>query len=1254
MNKKFSTLAASLLFASAFSTVVYSTGETTYRTQDVKSAQLNLVGTGWNSDYSVVKKIEAGKYYQLQVLAGETSQNSAGEFVLVQQRDYTTGKLSLKVMPILEAPLTASLWQVEVVNKTLGNFEYRFKNKETGYYLTYACADATVLGSEADITGAYSTIATEATDIIKSDISTWRWYVDDEDPAGLGDAKLWAYSHDEQKTVFGLVQNGQSEIAMVQIPYGKLTGNNMENFKIMSFTLRNAGAMALTADEINSMIDADGSYQLPTAVDGESAAFTGNIESDLTSGEYTALESKQTGIDNSYVSFNILLKKGDKYLKVEEDKTWEPNELPTLHGGLVVNDAAPTATLNTNIAINATDARYHWRVTYYPTPDSLVFEPLNASVIGKKDAQAGKKWADTDLKDAAIGAYYNTINAGTVHVDGAASSTTNVPFTGKVALEPVALIAMNQGDNDYDKVSRLSVGNPLNTTQSDSKVVRDNTSAQGTVQLAYPTADMRGLKISFDHTYTYLTRSTMESGLYFINLATTKPSMVRPDNAYLVDNMEGKLMYDVPAMDQEYNNMPATMWVVEQDTCNVGFNQTPTVKIYNREYGKEGKPVFAGQLYEAGEKTVDGQTVKVYTTINHRDYTNAVDSYGKFNEEKFRCADTIYFTPVTDTDALTSEYHGYNWLDEDVLNDAFENRYNMKYNHFENDNLFLNSSLDEISVVSEGANTIYEIAEATVPYNDGVAFNDFGYASTKANLKQLKRKAYVIKVKDANLIDNDWTYIALVKNTNGDNQYYYKAVKKSEIDGVNAKYAQFYLKADQVDGGKKAYVLVDVLDDAKQYYLENGWNKANVVDGLGHLRYADLNDNPADRASAFSFVSTTVNQYINIAEDYKVFLNSNVKVYQQLAKKNYLFEDEGDANNVAAIQPIDEDFHYLGIESKGLNKKSSMYVDEVVLDKELMQRYLFGVRVDSILDGWICDHETRIHGYWDNKQVAEDDGEVHFEEYNGYTAGWFMVNLEDSVAKYNSTNMMHEASKYKFNNYTRLGFVEGIHQLDGDNEYLYIVNAGYTLNDLMTVKNNGNAQAKYTKAGYVLDPKFLEIEAGKTANEWVTRHNIAGDINTNHTFSLRKVNEEAGEATASEPFLIESACESVAGFSGMWVKSHNGIPVLAKFETASNDHEDESSNIAEQIGQSGVFYFETTEEEATANEGIEATGVKVIATNGAVIVKGAEGKNVVITNVLGQQIANTVVSSNEATIAAPRGYVTVAVEGEAAVKAIVK
>ena len=64
--------------------------------------------------------------------------------------------------------------------------------------------------------------------------------------------------------------------------------------------------------------------------------------------------------------------------------------------------------------------------------------------------------------------------------------------------------------------------------------------------------------------------------------------------------------------------------------------------------------------------------------------------------------------------------------------------------------------------------------------------------------------------------------------------------------------------------------------------------------------------------------------------------------------------------------------------------------------------------------------------------------------------------------------------------------------------------------------------------------------------------------------------------------------------------------------------------------------------------------MKVIATDGAIIVKGAAGKNVVITNVLGQTIANTVIASDEATISVPAGVVVVAVEGEAAVKAIVK
>lgn len=73
-----------------------------------------------------------------------------------------------------------------------------------------------------------------------------------------------------------------------------------------------------------------------------------------------------------------------------------------------------------------------------------------------------------------------------------------------------------------------------------------------------------------------------------------------------------------------------------------------------------------------------------------------------------------------------------------------------------------------------------------------------------------------------------------------------------------------------------------------------------------------------------------------------------------------------------------------------------------------------------------------------------------------------------------------------------------------------------------------------------------------------------------------------------------------------------------------------------------------------SNEAIETSSISVVATNGAVIIKGAQGKKVTISNVLGQTVASTVITSNEDTISAPVGVVIVAVEGEAAVKAIVK
>ena len=77
-------------------------------------------------------------------------------------------------------------------------------------------------------------------------------------------------------------------------------------------------------------------------------------------------------------------------------------------------------------------------------------------------------------------------------------------------------------------------------------------------------------------------------------------------------------------------------------------------------------------------------------------------------------------------------------------------------------------------------------------------------------------------------------------------------------------------------------------------------------------------------------------------------------------------------------------------------------------------------------------------------------------------------------------------------------------------------------------------------------------------------------------------------------------------------------------------------------------------ESPTANESINAANNVVVAgVNGAVVVKGAEGKNVIVSTILGKVVANEVVSSDNVTIAAPAGIVVVSVDGES-FKVVVK
>ena len=125
--------------------------------------------------------------------------------------------------------------------------------------------------------------------------------------------------------------------------------------------------------------------------------------------------------------------------------------------------------------------------------------------------------------------------------------------------------------------------------------------------------------------------------------------------------------------------------------------------------------------------------------------------------------------------------------------------------------------------------------------------------------------------------------------------------------------------------------------------------------------------------------------------------------------------------------------------------------------------------------------------------------------------------------------------------------------------------------------------------------------------------------------------------------------EWIAPEYAAWLKMQNGCLVLSTMDSSFDD-------ITTGNDDALIFNVEHVcgDKVAVDNENIAVEGVSVVAGNGQVTIMGAAGKNVTITNILGKVIASQVIASDNATIAVPAGIVAVAVEGEAAVKAIVK
>ena len=1301
MNKKFSTLVAGLFLAGTLpvgAMIQHTTnGEVLYRTDLVKSAVSSYHCNGVNS-------IDETKWYQLVVSEEgdkEGEQRShvdgtgANMTVLTMERDYTTGNLTLTVKEIEEAALTHSLWKITTVRDNVNSRDlFAYENMETGYKLTFDEFNALDLNGSSDATTVVNEV--EAT-ILNGCTDNWRWYTHKAQTSDFAQKTVFSFFHGKD-SVMAMALNQNNEVVLVKESAVKAEDEAKSIKGLLAVRPIIAGAKVLNAAEINSMIDADGSYKNFIDIANNNASedvtlggtkvnfkFSKTLDKNPLTETYKAVASPYRLLDRDkwnentnevYSGYDILLQnvKTGKYLMVSPDRFEKPTA-PGVYGGLLLKDADyqklnsktnPTALVNADPTIlpdvignlDAHQARYHFKFTYYPTNDSLVIEPLNASVKESEEIDYLKSDLVQKKGDAVkMVDYFNTVNAGIAYNNGLWG---NVLFN-KAAGVPVALGAINNGTGTSDASEILTVSVPSNIAAAQSKYKTlckeefacskssvagnpayvtnycvNHVGDKGTVEYL---ANM-GVKISFDNFRTPLVRTTVKSGLYFIQLSTTvqdDPTYTekRHNGSYIVADMAGHLVYDVKDANQDFTHMPATQWVVEELNCDVydndvNTNEAALVKITNREYGIEG---FVGQLYSAG-KDANGQDK--YYFINHK-YAEGIWNEGTDIHnwgETFACHDTLTFTAV---DPKTT--FGYEVISDDVLK---ENVYALQQLVNGEAAWYLGISADSknLGLLKEDP-TMFElhlIGEAT----------DYGYTPAQkttqpglAGIDTLKRAVYAVKVKDTNKIDNDHTYVAL------DHMHRYVVADEKDIqagkDGLT--WALFYLKNNNHVGEDHYYSLVNAVE------VETGSLK-NVNTIAGKLvveasTFLTKVDNLCSTSSdVFKLAGDPRPLYANLEGDdvigaaYSNLVNNKEKGLKLGVDRTggYLYEDETPGLNYLSHENL----------NTGADKSYSFYVDKIAKSNARMPQYLLVTAADSVPAYTYCI--TEKHGI--------NPGCDHAVSYPGYVSGRFLVNLNDSVRT--SIDKVSATDKFMSDGYVRLAFVEAVHRGDS----LYVLKAPYTLASISVKDVDGTS--------YVLPPYLSKDSLGVV-------YDIV-DLNGEHNnaaFSLRYVGD-----TENDGFLLESfdygmkneedgTIEHLSGigsFEGAWVKLQNGVPVLAQIsdDTDKGDH-NTGDNLAgseyydkmswsEVLNQAAIFGLTegVNGGDATANEDVEVSSVTVIAGNGQVTVAGAAGKKVVITNILGQTVANTVVTSDNATIAAPAGVVVVAIEGEDAVKAIVK
>lgn len=1249
MNKKFSTLLAGALLATSLG-VNGAVIPMTLSPAGVASSPLAGVSTG-----GAAAGYRVGVSYLLGV--------SNTRYLTVNGND------ELEMTSALPTSLSAAnraLWTLQRIQTEVGAVapKYVFVNKATGILLAMDKSQATSFGGD----GQAVTDPTKVNSELGGDQTEWLSAISYKEPQlpAAGNA-IYASIPGDSVVALATVQGG-NEVYLAKMKASELGETNV--VKIHPYTYTDNSMIVLSANDLNTMLRnvagdkaaPDSYFKLnfnPSATMlGDANLLAADLQAIAVDQYEIEYGTKNDAIADEYASFYPLTTNTGTDFQARKNATADSYNnvgsrwlaLKNRDGQYLVADTA---------FINGTQQDANKRITF--TFDGLY------------NAKNNTRFRNPN---SYLYAFYYNPSSGTIRIQVKEfyNNPTSVANRNTVAFDEVAFY----GTNNYAapaarEGSRWFNGSPTIGTATSTSAVGDATYVikaalgsttevtLGTLQATDGSSNEFAIRMGASDLYRPI---YMPSNAYLIKITGSKDA--ERVGKYWIDNLKGGFETMEQAIRQNFQDMPAAQWIVK----SAGTTAGSPVTIVNREFAEIRQ---AGILY--GVKATSDQAF-------------------------FMNGDTLQFIPVAKP---ADKYLGYKYVANDTIDESIFT-FNYLHDLAMDKPINTKNDVDSVVWVDKDANATKFILEAVLD-------DAYGTNGGLTNVSDLVRRVYRIKVNDATKLQNDQRYLCydavqkkyLVSERPADNADVFFLKENNEVENANCYYALVKANVDRVvavsgDGLAAATQFVDthngglmVLDGAteglfiaeKGNYLNpsTGLNDkeglvVKVFTGSNALRNAqyyswdisrNLNASPVEYpySGAIAAAVQGAGYAIKLSSgnsdyaSYKVSVDNNTldlvngvlsnNFAQEVATSAFAVARDADPLyrrfNVAAIGENADDtpnvlkffrvnstlneylyedgqsnyskgkeFNFLGIEGKGDSKKAAMYVDTAYVDRATkMPQYLLVVDPEIHIGDtvWCGEHHTSL---------ADSLSCIHTTITPTYVEGRYLVNLQDSI----DLNEGNQKAKYLWNSrYTRLGFVEARH-----------------IGDTLIIKNS-----RYTG-------RMEPIEVGKAAT-WAGKDSIfLGDNkHKNVVFSFRLMK------SGSNDFLIESETEKggnycknadlsdvkIAPMKGGWVKIQNGVPVIA------NVTYNEAGREAE------IFNVETTEETPTANETIASgSGVAVQTLPGAVVVKNAAGKSVKVSNILGQPVAETVLTSDNATINVPAGIVVVAVEGEDAVKTVVK